>query len=224
VREYISAYLKKDFVTSLSAEEMKAIFQLLRVQNSLTYHLLRLVETHEGERTIVSGFQQVEETFIIASVIREAMKELFGSGRAFHTLKGRIMVVEVATKLTSLEAYYLRFKTEVNLLFLDMIRNQFSFHFKKDIYEGNIIDGTATTDMQISISLGEKNQNIVYVAPVNSAFFQVVQFIKKHNIASQPDKYLFDTVYYEAISLYEFINAFVADIVKGNAFKKTESY
>ena len=78
--------------------------------------------------------------------------------------------------------------------------------------------------MQISISLGEKNQNIVYVTPVNSAFFQVVQFIKKHNIASQPDKYLFDTVYYEATSLYEFINAFVADIVKGNAFKKTESY
>jgi len=224
LKEYISAFLKKEFLSSLSAKELKALSQLFRVQNSLTYHMVKLTESHKGKKTLLSVFQQVEETFILASMIREAMKELFGAGKCLGILENRVTSSSIVSALRAKETYYSGYKSEINLKFLGMIRNEFSFHLKKSIYDGNITDGDAKDDMHILVSFDETNGSIVYVPPVNAALFQVEKFVKEHGISESPEAYLFDCVHGETIELFQFVNSFVADVIKGNVYKKKENH
>ena len=223
--EYIVFYLKKEFLNSVSVEELKALFQLLRVQNSLTYHMTKLTECHTAQKTVLSDFQEIEETFILASNIREAMKQLFGDGNCLGLLENRVTSSGVVTALRAKETYYAGYKTELNLRFLDMIRNQFSFHLKKSIYDGNITDGDAKQDIHIAMSLDEtRGSSIVYLPPVKSAIDQVATFVKENNISETPDEYLFNCVQHETLGLFEFVNTFVAEVVNGNLYTKKESH
>ena len=223
--EYIAVYIKKDFLTTLSVGEMKALFQLLRVQNSLNYHMVKLTESHKDGKNLHSVFQQIEETFIIASMIKEAIKDLFGKGKCLDTLGNLIHTPSIISEQHSLGRYYDDFKTEVNLKFLEMVRNDFSFHFKKSIYDKQITDGTATDDMLLSVSLDETNRSIIYMNPTNAMLDQVRRFFEVHNINPFPvEKYLFDVVYNETIRLYQFVNRFISEVLKGHAYKKKKEF
>jgi hypothetical protein len=222
--EYISAYLKKDFLSSLSADESKSLCQLFRVQNALTYHMTQLTESHKDQKTLLTVYQEIEETFILASLIREAMKQLFGNGKCLAILENHIESTSVIEDLRSKEAYYAGYKTEINLIFLDMIRNEFSFHFKKSIYDENIRDGVAKEDMHILVSLDETHKGTVYVPSINAALFQVERFVNENNITEAPDNYLYNCVYNETLSLFNFVGTFVREVVKGHCYKKIESF
>jgi hypothetical protein len=186
--------------------------------------MAKLIESHKDRKPLLSAFQQIEETFILASMIREAMKELFGAGNCLGILEKRITSPSIVSTLRAKETYYSGYKTEINLKFLDMIRNEFSFHLKKSIYDGNITDGDAKDDMHICVSLDRTNRSIVYVPPVKAALFKVDKFVKEHGIPEDPETYLFDCVHDETIGLFQFVNSFVADVIKGNAYKKKENH
>jgi len=184
----------------------------------------KLIESHKGKKTLLSVFQQVEETFILASMIREAMKELFGPGKCLCILEKKVTSSGIVSALRAKKTYYSGYKSEINLKFLDMIRNEFSFHLKKSIYDGNITDGDAKDDLHILVSLDETNASIVYIPPVNAALFQVEKFVKEHGISEPPETYLFDCVHDETIGLFKFVNSFVADLIKGNVYNKKANH
>jgi hypothetical protein len=214
--KYIAVYIEREFLDQLSREEFIALSQIFRVQNSLGYHLVKLVEASKEVPSIISTFQQIEETFLIASTIRESMKALFSRSGALYVLEKRLNEASVHTELCELKDYYAKFGTEPRLKFLDMIRNDFSYHFKDTIYKDAVSDGPATQALRICVGLDDRNENICYQPPVDCALNQVGLFVDKHKITEAPDQYLFNTVNDEATRLYQFLNQFLASILHGH--------
>jgi hypothetical protein len=220
--KYLTAYIERDFIDQLSKKEFIALSQIFRVLNSLSYHMVKLVEAHKRVRNLISVYQQIEETLLIASVIRESMKALFGPHGALYVLDKRLNEASIRTELSALIDYYAKYEIEPRLKFLDMIRNKFSYHFDDKIFHDFISDGPATQDLRISAGLDARNENMLYLLPVDWGLAQIGRFIDEHKIAEAPDRYLFNTVHDEAMRLYEFLNHFVASILRGHGKKTWE--
>ena len=222
--EYISLYAKKEFLSDLSKQELKAVFQLFRIMNSFNYNINKIKEIQSREKSLHNIFYLLEETFTLAALIKESMKVVFKENSAASRILPRITDREILSLYSQRKAYYDTFETNVDLKFIEKIRNDFAFHFKEEIYDGQIGDGKTVDDLHIAVSFSEKNGDILYLNPTNSILDQIRRYLEKNKIDRMPEKYLYDVVSEVGIDIYTLVNKLLREIFKNNAYKKMEEF
>jgi hypothetical protein len=213
--KYYTLTAKGELFSKLNVNETRNLLQLLRILNALRYHMNLLKKYSTNRLTIYSTYNKLEETYILASIIKESIKELFGNGKVIDDLSNIITDNSIKCACNDKKKYYDQYKTNTDLMFLDYLRNTFSFHFSKEIYDDIISDGENKKDVIVGISKSYKNGDMFYSIINDIMLMKIEEYIHKHNIDKKVEEYLFDVVYGEAISIYKFTNKVAASICKG---------
>lgn len=198
--------MKKEATDIFNPTEIAAIFQLFRILNALNYHLGLIVEIQKTENNLYNVFAKLEEMYIIASSIKESIKVLYGKSGIFIKLYRFIGDDEVKAECEDNRSYYDGYRTNTNLLLLELIRNHFSFHFRDTIYEGFIREGESQQDLKIGISKSNMLSHSLYLAPVDSMLNRINRFIVERKLSKVPDQLLSEVINEEIERVYKNIN------------------
>jgi hypothetical protein len=211
--------INKEWMTSSEKKSIVMFYQLLRISNALYYHV-KLLNNYHLEKDDKKGlYAIVEETCILLSIIKEAMKYLF-SDNAYITFRKLTHSEEITEKYNVLKSYYDNYKTEPNLIIMDHIRNNIQYHFKDYIYNKLIIDGEQVNDIPLC-EISENNfVGTMFYPPLNISIDEINRIMNQCGKEGNPITIFIQITNDETSKLYDFIYDSIYNIVNTEFLRK----
>jgi hypothetical protein len=222
--KYYTLIAKKELLSMLSIDETKSLLQVFRIINALNYHMNLLKKYETGRKTMYSAYNKLEETYILASTIKESIKVLFGDGKVIFNLDNKITDENLRKTCIERKNYYDLYKTDKNLKFLEYIRNTFSYHFSSDIYNDTVTEGESKENKVIGITRSYKNGDMFYSILVDIMIKKIEKYLSENKINMEVENYLYSVVYKEAVDIYKLANSLAANICRGNTEKRKDVF
>jgi hypothetical protein len=215
---HIEIYLTKVGQNNLTKREMIAVMQLLRITNTLRFHMTLLLHTKDEKDNLFRIRSQVEIYSILASSFKEATKEFYNN--LFKVLGSLSDEEELKKSLSEYDSKTRNYKDDEVLLIIDYIRHNFSFHIKSVLFDHYIIEGDAKEDMLIGIAKSEKIGDWCFLKAYDALIFQVSAMAKSLMDKSKIADWLFDNILREADYFCDLLEKLAGSILKKYSVKR----
>lgn len=195
----------------------------MRVLNAIIYHLRNYERNQLEKDNIYRTYANLEEGYILASVIREGINALFGKEYRIKKIIPLIKDVNLVKEIIERKKYYDNYKSELSLRCIFKIRNDYSFHLKESIYIDSINEGIAKNDLRVAVSLTNMNRDIIYQPPSDCILNDMHLFLQ-NNGEEDSIEYLYKTINMEANSIYELLNNVLNAVIGANSYITKEDH
>ena len=189
-------------------------YQLLRISNTLNYHL-HLLNEYINIDEKMRLYVLIEESCIVLSTIQESMKILF-SDKSKEIINEIITNEKEKIKYQNLFDYYGRYKIEKNLIIMEHIRSNLQFHLSNSIYKDVIKEGQQEKDILLCDVCDNNFSKIIFFPPLNISINSIECIMKANGIEGDVIINVIELVNNETNRIYNFVYQLIYNTVNDN--------
>jgi hypothetical protein len=215
----IGLYVKAEFLSRLSREELILLYQAFRIINSLEiWQRFHHVVSKEANG-LFEFRNRIELHFMLISLYKEATKEFCNS--LADGLLSMNLSVALGQRISEYKAWLDNWRQDAYLQVVDRIRNCVRFHMRSSIYDTSVTDGNASDDLLIGYAVGERYIDFLYTEPYTHELSYIAEIVPE-SIAPGQDKILWilNRSLKEVNTFLALLRDSVREILKGNTYKK----
>jgi hypothetical protein len=212
-------YVKVEFLSQLSREELILLYQLFRIINSLEVWLRFHHIINKEDNAVFEFRNRIELHFILISLYKEAIKEFC------HSLAGGLLSMNVSAavsqRISEFKARLENWKQDEYLRVVDRIRNCLRFHLRSSIYDKSVRDGNASEDLLIGYAIGGRYTDFLYMEPYTHELSYIAETVPERIPTGQDRiQWTIDRSEKEIVAFLQLLRDSVREILKGNTYMK----
>lgn len=218
----IGIYIKRDKLKNLSNNELIAFIQITRLIASLKFWMSTHIKIEKDEEKIFWLRDQIELCLVLISMLKEAKKTYFHEIE--NIIKDKYVTNDIEKKLKILRDEFNKGKDKqegFNLL-VQKVRDNISFHYKKDIYKDIVIDGQPHEDLRVAFAKSDKMIGCIFELPYTVILTYLRSLVPEKN-KGNPFKWIFDETIKDTESFILILDKIAGKFIKANGYKKFDS-
>lgn len=218
----IGIYIKKEKLKELSTNEFIAYIQITRLIASLRFWMSTRIRIMKDEEKIFWLRDQIELCLISISMLKEAIKTYFKEIE--NVIKDKYITDDIENELKIFRDDFNKGKNmqEGFNLLVQKVRDNISFHYKKDVYRDIVTDGQPSEDLRIAFAKSEKIIDFIFELPYTAILTYLRSLVPEEN-KETPLDWIFDETVRNTDKFVSILEKIVGKIIKANGYKKVDS-
>ncbi|MGE5894797.1 MAG: hypothetical protein ACM34I_12130 [bacterium] len=218
----IGIYIKKEKLKELSTNEFIACIQITRLIASLRFWMSTRIRIMKDEEKIFWLRDQIELCLISISMLKEAIKTYFKEIE--NVIKDKYITDDIENELKIFRDDFNKGKNmqEGFNLLVQKVRDNISFHYKKDVYRDIVTDGQPSEDLRIAFAKSEKIIDFIFELPYTAILTYLRSLVPEEN-KETPLDWIFDETVRNTDKFVSILEKIVGKIIKANGYKKVDS-
>lgn len=212
-------YIKKEKLKEFSDDELIAFIQLTRIIASLRFWMSTPLKIEKNDEKMFHLRDNIELFNVLISMFKEAKKTYFNEIENIIKDKYITNDIEKELKIFRDEFYKGKDKQEGFNLLVQKIRDNISFHYKKDIYKDIVTGGQPSEDLRIAFTKSDKIIDCIYEVPYTVILTYIGSLVPEEN-KGDPIVWLFDETIRNTNNFVSTLEKIAGKIIKANGYKK----
>lgn len=218
----IGIYIKKEKLKEFSVNELIAFIQITRIIASLRFWMSTHIKIAKDEEKIFQMRDLIELYHVLISMLKEAKKTYFNEIENIIRDKYITDDIEKELKVFRDEFNKGKDKQEGFNLLVQKVRDNISFHYKKDIYKNIVTGGQPSEDLRVAFAKGDKIIDFIFELPYTAILTYIRSLVPEENKAN-PIDWMFDETIRNTNNFVSILEKIVGKIIKANGYKKFDS-
>jgi hypothetical protein len=213
----IGLYLKKEFLSQMSKDEVTVLLQIFRITNALDFWLRLHLLIPEEKNKLFETRNRIELHFALISIYKESIKE-FDNNLA-KKLLDMSLTDDLKKHISEFTEWLSSWKSDDFLQVVDRIRNHLRYHLKSNIYKDCIKEGTASEDLLFGIADGNRYMDFLLIEPYSCEFSYVAEIVPDIPGENKID-WIKDKAIEETSKFINLLREIIRELVKDNSYMK----
>ena len=218
----IGIYIKKEKLKELSIKEFIAFIQLTRIIASLRFWMSTHIKIAKDDEKIFQMRDLIELYSVLISMLKEAKKTYFNEIENIIRDKYITNDIEKELKIFRDEFNKGKDKQEGFNLLVQKIRDNISFHYKKDIYKDIVTGGQPSEDLRVAFARSDKIIDFIFELPYTVILSYIRSLVPEEN-KEKPLDWLFDETRRNTDNFVSTLEKIAGKIIKANRYKEFDS-
>lgn len=218
----IGIYIKKEKLKEFSTDELIAFIQITRIIASLRFWMSTLIKIPKDDEKIFQLRDQIELYHVLISMLKEAKKTYFNEIE--NIIRDKYITDDIEKELQIFRDEFNKGndKQEGFNLLVQKIRDNISFHYKKDIYKDIVTGGQPSENLRVAFAKSDKIIDSLFELPYTAILAYMGSLVPEEN-KENPIKWIFDETIKNADNFVSTLEKIVGKIIKANCYKKFDS-
>lgn len=217
----IGVYIKKDKLKEISRNEFIAFIQITRVIASLRFWMSAHMKIEKDKEKIFWLRDSIELYFVLISMLKEAKKTYFNEIENIIRDKYITNEIEKELKIFREELKKGKDKQEGFNLLVQKVRDNISFHYRKDIYKDIVTDGQPTEDLRVAFAKSNKIIDCLYEIPYTVMLTYIRNLVPEEN-KGNPIDWIFDETIKNTNNFVSILEKITGNILENIGYKKED--
>lgn len=218
----IAIYIKKEKLKELAVNEFIAFIQITRMIASLRFWMSTHIKIAKDEDKIFQLRDRIELYLVLISMLKEAKKTYFNEIEKMMTDKYITDEIEQELKIFRDEFNKGKDMQEGFNLLIQKIRDNCSFHYRKDIYKDIVTDGQPSEDLRVAFARSEKIIDFLFELPYDIVLSYIGSLVPSES-KENPLDWLFDETIRNTDKFVSILEKIAGKFIAANGYKKFDS-